>query len=85
MSTINVRVDDKLKDESAKIFDELGLDMSTGIKIYLNQVVKRRAIPFDLTLEKSEIELALEDMVDGRVEKFDSLADLMKDLNDEDK
>lgn len=84
MSTINVRVDAKLKEESTKIFEELGLDMSTAIKIYLNQVVKKKAIPFDLTLEKSQFELALDDIINGREETFSNLSDLMKDLNDED-
>lgn len=83
MSNINIRVDDKLKNESQEIFKELGLDMSTGIKLYLNQVVKRKGIPFEVTLEKSEMELALEDIAKGRVESFDSLEDLMKDLNDD--
>ena len=84
MSTITINVDDKLKEESKKIFENLGLDMSTGIKIYLNQVVKRKGIPFDVTLEKSDLELALEDIAEARVETFNNIDDLMKDLNDED-
>lgn len=84
MSTITINVDDKLKEESKKMFENLGLDMSTGIKIYLNQVVKRKGIPFDVTLEKSDLELALEDIAEARVETFNNIDDLMKDLNDED-
>lgn len=80
MGTISVRVDDKLKDESMKIFEELGLDMSTGIKMYLNQVVKKKGIPFEVTLEKSDLELALEDIASGRVESFNNLDELLKDL-----
>ena len=84
MSTISVRVDDKLKDDSMKIFEELGLDLSTGIKMYLKQVVNKRGIPFEVTLEKSDIELAREDMARGRVETFNNLDELLKDLNGED-
>lgn len=38
----------------------------------------------DKALENSDIEATLKDRKEGRVETFDSLEDLMKDLNDED-
>ena len=80
MGTISLRVDDKLKKDAIKVFEELGLDLSTGIKIYLQQVVINGGIPFDVTLEKSDLELALEDIASGRVESFNNLDELLKDL-----
>lgn len=35
MSTIAVRVDDKLKAEAAELFDLLGIDMTTAVKMFL--------------------------------------------------
>ena len=46
MSTIAVRVDDKLKAEAAELFDLLGIDMSTAVKMFLIQSVQTRSIPF---------------------------------------
>ena len=34
MSQIAVRVDDELKKEATAIFNELGLDMSTAVKLF---------------------------------------------------
>lgn len=51
MSTIQIRIDDKTKKSAKKIFDELGLDMSSAIKYYLRQVVIRKGIPFTLVTE----------------------------------
>lgn len=46
MATINVRIDDKLKKQAAELFDNLGMDTSTAIKIFLRQAVNSNGIPF---------------------------------------
>lgn len=59
MSQIAVRVDDKLKKEATAIFNELGLDMTTAVKLFLKQSVLTRSIPFDVKLD-SDYEIELE-------------------------
>lgn len=49
MAQINIKVDDQLKDDVSKIFAEMGLDLTTGIKIYLKRVQQDRRIPFAIT------------------------------------
>ncbi|HFI0302711.1 TPA: type II toxin-antitoxin system RelB/DinJ family antitoxin [Streptococcus suis] len=48
MSTVVVRVDDKLKEEAVELFQDLGLDMSTAVKMFLIQSVKTQSIPFEI-------------------------------------
>lgn len=84
MANLRVRIDDELKEESAKILEELGLDLSTGIRIFLKQVVTERAIPFKITLTPPLINQALDDIKQGKVESFDSVAELFEDLENED-
>ena len=60
MSQIAVRVDDKLKKEATEVFSELGLDMTTAVKLFLKQSVLMRSIPFELKLD-SDYEIELED------------------------
>lgn len=61
MTTIQVRIDEKTKKSSAKILDDIGIDMSAAIKMFLNQVVLQKGIPFravtenGLTLEQEDI------------------------------
>ncbi|OGZ07148.1 MAG: hypothetical protein A3D65_03660 [Candidatus Lloydbacteria bacterium RIFCSPHIGHO2_02_FULL_50_13] len=45
-TTIQVRIDAKTKREAGKVFEGLGMDISTGMKIYLRQVVREKSIPF---------------------------------------
>ena len=45
-TTIQIRIDSKVKNAAKKILDELGLDMSSAIKLYLSQIVHSKGIPF---------------------------------------
>lgn len=46
MTTIQIRIDEKTKKGAKKVFDKLGIDLSTGIKMYLKQVTLRKGLPF---------------------------------------
>ena len=48
MLTIVVKVDSELKQEATELFNSLGLDMSTAIKLFLVQFVKTQGIPFKM-------------------------------------
>jgi DNA-damage-inducible protein J len=48
-TNINVRTDSELKAKAQSILESVGLDMSTAINIYLNQIVYKRGIPFEIT------------------------------------
>jgi len=45
-STIQIRIDSKVKKEAQTVFENLGLDLSSGVKLYLTQVVREQGLPF---------------------------------------
>lgn len=45
-TTLQIRIDKKTKDAAQKAFRSMGLDMSSGVKLYLTQVMHTKAIPF---------------------------------------
>lgn len=51
MTTIQVRMDEKIKKQGMKILNELGLDMSTAINAYFRQIISVKGIPFPLLTE----------------------------------
>lgn len=51
MTTIQLRIDEKTKQRSKKILDELGLDMISAVKLFLRQIIIRRGIPFNARVE----------------------------------
>lgn len=52
-SLLQVRVDDSLKDQAAAVFDSLGIDTSTAVRLFLKRSVMENGIPFRMTLPKA--------------------------------
>ena len=49
MTTLNVRIEEKTKAQATKTLSKLGLDMSSAVKLFLNQVIKEDGLPFTPT------------------------------------
>ena len=50
MANINIRIDDDLKKEAETLFNDLGLNMTTAIGLFLKQCVFCQGIPFEIRL-----------------------------------
>ncbi|MCL2201112.1 MAG: type II toxin-antitoxin system RelB/DinJ family antitoxin [Oscillospiraceae bacterium] len=61
-SRLSVRVDDDVKKRAESVFRALGMTMSAGINLYLNQVALQQGIPFALTQvpQKADNEIELQ-------------------------
>ena len=46
-----MRTDKAIKDQAEEIFNELGLNMTTAINIFLRTAIREHGIPFELKLE----------------------------------
>ena len=53
-SVMQVRVDDELRAKAAAVYDELGLDLPTAIRIFLKRSVAVNGVPFSMTLPRKE-------------------------------
>ena len=51
MTTIQIRIDEKTKAGAKKVFKKMGLDVSSGIKLYLARVAQDKSVPFVLRTE----------------------------------
>ena len=69
MAIIQVRVDDSLKEQAMDLFDDLGIDISTAVRIFLKKCVASNGIPFLLNCEcntpaQEEIRRTLDELAD---------------------
>jgi DNA-damage-inducible protein J len=86
-STIQLRIDAKTKREAKKTLAELGIDMSSAVKLFLRNVVITQSIPLDLVTEngytvRDELEMiasAEEAKKNGK--RFNNVDELMADLD----
>lgn len=84
-TNLNIRVDEEVKRKAEAIFNELGLNMSTAMKMFLRYAVRYGGIPFELRIEtpNDETQAAINDVNNNRnmCKTFDSVSALMEDLN----
>ena len=51
MANLQIRLDDSLKNQAQAIVQDMGLDLSAAVRIFLAQVVKENGLPFRPTNE----------------------------------
>lgn len=49
-TNLNIRTDKQVKAEAEKIFEALGMNMTTAVNIFLRQSIRENGIPFELKL-----------------------------------
>lgn len=50
-TNLNIRTDKAIKDQAEIIFNELGLNMTTAINMFLRTAIREHGIPFELKLD----------------------------------
>ena len=50
-TNLNIRTEKAIKDQAEEIFNELGLNMTTAINLFLRTAIREHGIPFDLKLD----------------------------------
>ena len=48
LTNLNIRTDKAVKDQAEEIFNELGLNMTTAINMFLRSTIRENGIPFSL-------------------------------------
>ena len=51
---VQVRVDDELKNQATAVYDALGIDLSTAVRMFLKRSIMVNGVPFNMTLPKSD-------------------------------
>lgn len=46
MTTLQIRIDEKTKARAKKILEKTGLDMSSAVKLFLQQTIIMKGLPF---------------------------------------
>lgn len=53
-SVMQVRIDDDLKAKAAAVYDDLGLDLPTAIRMFLKRSVVVNGVPFSMMLPRQD-------------------------------
>ena len=83
----NISIDPELKKDAVELFANFGLDLSTGITLFLQQAVREKRIPFEVRLEipNKETKEALAEFSEMKKDKkkykrYDSFEEVLKGI-----
>ncbi len=83
MTTISIRIDEKLKKAAGKTLASLGLDTSSAVKMFLSQVVTEKGLPFTPSKDPAKIRARWDKEVEEALKSgksFTSAKELMIDI-----
>lgn len=53
-TSVNIKMETEVRDSAKALFNELGLDMTTAVNMFLIASIKEQALPFPLTATTTE-------------------------------
>ena len=59
MALLQIRVDEELKNQANAIYSELGIDLSTAVRMFLKKSVQIGGFPFDTKIDESTLKAIL--------------------------
>lgn len=80
-TNLNIRIDKAVKDQAEAIFNELGLNMTTAVNMFLRTVIREQGIPFELKLDVPN-ETTVAAIEEGRKMMSDPFAKRYSDMDD---
>ncbi|WP_375397622.1 type II toxin-antitoxin system RelB/DinJ family antitoxin [uncultured Sphingomonas sp.] len=80
VDVVRARIEPGLKKEAAAVLSSMGLSVSDAIRLLLTRVATEKALPFEVRTPNAGTREAIQELRDGKVAGFDSVADLMVDL-----
>ena len=86
-TNLNIRTDKNIKEQAEEIFNELGLNMTTAVNMFLRTAIREHGIPFELKLDvpnnttATAIEEGRKLAEDPSAPRYTSIDDLKKALD----
>lgn len=81
---IHVRINKRIKTQAAQTLKAMGLSVSDAVRVLLTRVAAEKALPFEVKVPNAATAAAMQEARKGGLRSFDSVKDLMADLNAED-
>lgn len=82
---IQFRVEENLKRDASKVYEDLGLDLSSAIKLFLKKTIKLKRMPFSINASESDVEAQIRMNKELAIKELDSLdLNISNDIDEKD-
>ena len=83
-AVVRARIDENIKEEATVVLASMGLTVSEAMRLMLTRVAREKKLPFEPLIPNAQTIAAMKEARKGNLKSFDSIDDLMVDLNAED-
>ena len=77
---VRARIDENIKNEASIVLASMGLTISDAFRMLLTRVANEKALPFNLVPNQKTIQ-AMKEAKNNKLKSFNTIDDLMADLN----
>ena len=81
---VRARINADIKEEASTVLAAMGLTLSDAVRLMLTKVARDKALPFEPLVPNAETIAAMKEARQGKLARFASVDDLMRDLHAED-
>ena len=78
---IHVRIDRRVKARASKTLAAMGLSVSDAVRVLLTRIAAEKALPFEVKVPNAATAAAMQEARKGKLHAFNTVSDLMADLN----
>jgi len=83
-AVVRARIDEKIKQEAAVVLESMGLTISDAFRLLLTRIAMEKALPFEPLVPNTKTLNAMKAARQTKTERFNSVEELMADLNGND-
>jgi DNA-damage-inducible protein J len=80
-AVVRARIDEHVKEEASIVLASMGLTVSDAFRIMMIRIAREKALPFEPLVPNEQTMAAMREARVGGLKRFDSISDLMNDLN----
>ena len=80
-AVVRARIDGKIKEEASDVLAAMGLTVSDAFRMLLVRVAREKALPFEALVPNAETIAAMEELRRGEGKHFESIDQMMTELD----
>jgi DNA-damage-inducible protein J len=80
-SIVRARIDGRIKNEAAAVLEAMGLTVSDAFRLMMTRIAAEKALPFEPLAPNAETIEAMREARRGGLPRFESVDELLADLN----
>ena len=80
-TVVRARIDERIKSEASAVLASIGLTASDAFRMMMTRIAREKALPFEPLVPNEETIAAMREARRGKLPRFKTVEDLMKDLN----